>query len=245
MNKVRGFICRTVKKRAMHLTLLDPDPDKIKDIEKKLELLKKFGTDAILIGGSTNINQDFLDKLVLKIKKTSIPVILFPGGLNGVSKYADAVFFMTLMNSRDPYWITRVQAEASMNIKRIGIETIPMAYIIAEPGMKVGEVGKAELIKRGENKKAAQYALAAQYMGMSLVYLEAGSGAKRPVAPEMVREIKRNIDIPLIVGGGIRKPEQAEELVKAGADIIDTGNVTEENFGAIRDIIKVVKNHKK
>ncbi|MCX6819298.1 MAG: geranylgeranylglyceryl/heptaprenylglyceryl phosphate synthase [Candidatus Aenigmarchaeota archaeon] len=242
---VKDFICKTIRKRAMHVTLLDPDPKKMEGIDEKIKQLKQFGTDAFLVGGSTNVNQVFLDKLVLKIKNTSLPVILFPGGLSGISKYADAIFFMSLLNSKDPYWITGAQAQASVLVKKLGIEIIPMAYLIVEPGMRVGEVGKADLIKRDECIKAAQYALAAQHLGMSLVYLEAGSGAPEPVPTEMVKAIKKTIDIPLIVGGGIRKPVQAKALLEAGADIIDTGTITEENFTAIKSIIEIVKNYKK
>jgi phosphoglycerol geranylgeranyltransferase len=244
--KVRDFIYRTVKKRAMHVTLLDPDMNKLGNITEKIKMLEEFGTDAILIGGSTNINQKFLDGTILKIKSnSSLPVILFPGGLNGLSKNADAIFFMSLMNSRDPYWITKIQAEGALLIKELDIETIPMAYLIIEPGMKAGEVGKADLIKRSDTKSAVQYALAAQHLGMELVYLEAGSGADKPVPVDMIKEVRSSINIPIIVGGGIRTPEQAKETVEAGADIIDTGTITEENFESIRDIIKVVKRHKK
>ena len=244
--KLKDFIYETVKKRAMHITLLDPDINKIGDITEKIKMLEEFGTDAILIGGSTNIDQKLLDETILRIKEnSSLPVILFPGSLNGLSKNADALFFMSLMNSRDPYWITEIQAKGALLVKELGIETIPMAYIIVEPGMKAGEVGKADLIKRNETKRAVQYALAAQYLGMALVYLEAGSGADEPVPLEMIRDVKNNISIPLIVGGGIRTPEQALLAAEAGADIIDTGTITEENFERIRDIIRVVKNHRK
>ncbi|MFH0832446.1 MAG: geranylgeranylglyceryl/heptaprenylglyceryl phosphate synthase [Candidatus Aenigmatarchaeota archaeon] len=243
---IREYIYNTVKKRAMHFTLIDPDPRKLRNLKEKIRSLEAFGTDAILIGGSTNVNQSFLDSTIKTIKNTSrIPVMLFPGGLNGLSKYADALLFMSLMNSKDPYWITGVQAKGSLSVKEIDVETIPMAYLIVEPGMKVGEVGKADLIKRKDINRAVSYALAAQYLGMALVYLEAGSGANRPVPPEMIRAVKKNIDIPLIVGGGIRSAKQAKECVRAGADIINTGTITEENFSAIREIISVVKNHKK
>ncbi len=241
MGKVYDFISRTIRKRAMHVTLLDPDTKKLHGLKEKVEMLEEFGTDAILIGGSTNISQNFLDKSIQAIKKnSSLPVILFPGGLNGISRHADAIFFMSLLNSRDPYWITGAQASGAPLIKRIGIEPIPMAYVIIEPGMRVGEVGKADLISRNEAEKAAGYALAAQYMGMSLVYLEAGSGADMPVPAKMIKDVRKSIKIPIIVGGGIRSAKQAKECVKAGADIIDTGTITEENFESIESIIKAV-----
>ncbi len=243
--KIKDFIYETVSKRAMHFTLIDPDRNKLNNLEDKVKSLVEFGTDAVLIGGSTDIDQEFLDSTVLKIKQISkLPVILFPGGLNGLSGKADALFFMSLMNSKDPYWITRAQADGALLVKELGIETIPMAYLIIEPGMKAGEIGKADLIKRSDTKRAVQYSLAAQYLGMQIVYLEAGSGADKPVPAEMIRKVKDNVDIPIIVGGGIRTPEQAKEIVEAGADIINTGTITEENFDALKEIISTVKAHK-
>lgn len=244
MGKIREFIYRTVKKRAMHLPLLDPDPKKLVNLEWKIEKLKEFGADALLVGGSTGINRKLLDKLVLKIRKAGLPVILFPGNVSGVSKYANAILFMSLLNSKDPYWISGAQAGGALLVKKFGIEVIPMAYLIIEPGMKAGKVGKANLIKRNDIKKAVSYALAAQYLGMSLVYLEAGSGAGKHVPVKMVKEVKKAVDIPIIVGGGIRKPKQARELARY-ADLIVTGAITEENFSAIRDITKAVKSTRK
>lgn len=226
----------------MHVTLLDPDPQKMKNLDKKIRELERFGTDAILVGGSTNVNRQFLDKCVKRIKNnSSLPVILFPGGLNGISPYADAILFMSLLNSRNPYWITGAQSAGAMLVKEAGIEIIPAAYIIVEPGMKAGQVGEAEIIKRGDIKKAVGYSLAAEYLGMDLVYLEAGSGAKEPVPVEMVKAVRNNIEIPIIVGGGIRTAADALERAKAGADIIDTGTITEENFKAVGDIIRAVR----
>ncbi|MBP3385625.1 MAG: geranylgeranylglyceryl phosphate synthase family protein [Candidatus Methanomethylophilaceae archaeon] len=112
--------------------------------------------------------------------------------------------------------------------KKLGIEAISMGYIVVEPGMKVGKVGQADLIERDRIDKAVGYAMAAEMLGMSLVYLEAGSGADRPVPPEMISAVKASINVPLIVGGGIRTPEAAEAARKAGADIIVTGTFIEQ-----------------
>ena len=242
--KIENLIYKTVKKRAMHVTLLDPDPKKMQGIDKKIKQLKQFGTDIVFVGGSTNINQKFLDTLVLKIKKASLPVILFPGDVSGVSKYADAILFMSLLNSRDPYWISGAQAAGAPIVKKFKTETIPMAYLIIEPGMRAGKVGKADPIKRNQISRAVNYSLAAQYLGMSLIYLEAGSGAGKPIPVKLIKAEKKATDIPIIVGGGIRKPEQARAIAKY-ADIVVTGTITEENFSTIKAIIKAVKSQKK
>lgn len=227
-------------KGKKHFTLIDPAKKALG--KEQIQVLEKFGTDAIMLGGSTGISQSGLDRQILLIKKHSnIPAILFPGGINGLSRHADALFFMSLLNSRDPYWITGIQSQGAPVVKALGIESIPMAYIIIEPGMKAGEVGKAMPIKRDDAKLAAGYALAAQHMGFRLVYLEAGSGAGRPVPPKMISTVKRSIDIALIAGGGIRTPEQARSASRAGADIIVTGTIGEENFFMLEKIIAAVK----
>ncbi len=227
-------------RRKKHFTLIDPAKRAIDG--KKIELLERYGTDAIMLGGSTGVRQKDLDKVIFLIKKNSkLPTILFPGGLSGLSKHADALFFMSLLNSRDPFWIAGVQARGAHTVRKLGIESIPMAYIIIEPGMKAGRVGKAVPIKRDDSSMAAAYALAAQHMGFRVVYLEAGSGAHKPVPPEMIAAVKKAIYMPLIVGGGIRKPAQARAAMKAGADVVVTGTIGEENFSALEKIIKAVK----
>ena len=245
--KVKSYIEKRLRKGPLHFSLLDPDKSKIsaEKLGQISEYVRGYGTDAIMVGGSTNIDTKFLDDSINIIKKHSgLPVILFPGGLNGISRYADAIFFMSLMNSTDPFWIVRAQAKGAPIIKKLGIEPIPMAYLIVEPGMEVARVGKAEAIRYGEPEKAAEYALAAQYMGMSLVYLEAGSGAHKHVPEKMVRMVKNAIDIPLIVGGGIRSPESTKKLLMSGADIIVTGTAL-ENGSNMESIINAVKSFKR
>ncbi len=243
LHSILNWIYKEARHRTLHFTLIDPE--KIDNLEQKARKLEQMGSDAFLVGGSTNIKKGALNKIVKTLKKTSMPVILYPGDVNGVTKYADAILFMSLMNSRNPYWITGAQAKSSLSIKTSGLEPISMGYIVVEPGGAAGRVGKAELIKRTDWKKAVGYALAAQYMGMSLVYLEAGSGADRPIPTKMIKAVKKSISIPLIVGGGIRGAKAAKAAAKAGADIIVTGNVTEDNFAAMKEIIAAVKSVKR
>ena len=132
------------------------------------------------------------------------------------------------MNSRSLTMVMRAQVMGAPIIKSMGIEPISMGYIIVEPGMKVGEVGQADLVGHDDIPKAVAYALAAQMFGMSFVYLEAGSGAYEPVSPEMISAVKEAIDIPLIVGGGIRTPEAAQAAREAGADAVVTGTFIEQ-----------------
>ncbi|AMQ17667.1 geranylgeranylglyceryl/heptaprenylglyceryl phosphate synthase [Thermococcus peptonophilus] len=229
LGKVETYIHEKLEKEKLHFFLLDPDDVSPELAGELARISEEVGVDAIMVGGSTGAEGEVLDSVVRAIKESSnLPVILFPGSHGGISKYADAIFFMSLLNSRNPFFITGAQALGAFQVKRYGIEPIPMAYLIIEPGETVGWVGDAKPIPRHKPKIAAAYALAGQYLGMRLVYLEAGSGAPQPVPPEMIGLVKRVIDVPLIVGGGIRTGEQARAAVKAGADIIVTGTAIEK-----------------
>jgi phosphoglycerol geranylgeranyltransferase len=244
MTGVLNSINKKLKKKKLHMTLLDPDeqkPDAAAELAFEAETL---GTDAIMLGGSTGVTQEVLDSTVQKIKdRVKIPVILFPTTASAISTKADAIYFMSLLNSRNPRFLMGEQMRASAWVKKSGLEAISMGYIIVEPGMKAGQVGEADLVKRNDPKSAVGYSVAAELLGMSLVYLEAGSGAPEPVPKEMISEVKRALGIPLLVGGGIRTAEQAGAVLEAGADIIVTGTIVEEDGISIglRDIIKKVR----
>ncbi|MDP6459365.1 MAG: geranylgeranylglyceryl/heptaprenylglyceryl phosphate synthase [Candidatus Hydrothermarchaeota archaeon] len=243
--KVLEYLKGKSLKRPVHLTLLDPNKQQSKVARSKAMEALEGGTDGIMIGGSAGINQDNLDETARCIKGiTELPVILFPGDVTGITRYADALFFMSLLNSRNPYYITGAQAIGASFVKKAGIESIPMGYIVIEPGGAVGCIGDAKLIPRDCAEIAVSYALAAQNLGMKIVYLEAGSGVAEHVPPRMITGVKAALDIPLIVGGGIRTPEDALTVVKAGADIIVTGTLVEkvenvrEGISSITSVIK-------
>ncbi|MCE7698947.1 MAG: geranylgeranylglyceryl/heptaprenylglyceryl phosphate synthase, partial [Methanobacterium paludis] len=230
---VENYFRESLKDHKLHLTLLDPEeqsPDKAVSMAKEAVA---GGTDGIMLGGSTTESSE-LDATAKALKENvDVPVILFPGNITGVSRYADAIFFMSLLNSSNPYWITGAQALGAPTIKKMGIETIPMGYLVVEPGGTVGWVGDAKLIPRAKPDLAVAYSIAAEFMGMKLLYLEAGSGAGEPVPGEMISKVKKTTDIMVIVGGGIRSGEEAAQVAKAGADIIVTGTVV-ENCSNIR-----------
>jgi len=215
---------------AAHLTLIDPDTQSPAEAALMAKAATDGGTDAIMVGGSMGASGVLLHETVQQIKKkTDLPVILFPSSVAGLCENADAVFFMSLLNSRSTSYIVENQVLGAPLVMRYGLEAIPMAYIIVEPGGTVGFVGDARLISRKKPELAAAYALAARFMGMRMVYLEAGSGADKPVPSEMVARVKRALeDALLIVGGGIRNGAAAAELVEAGADLIVTGTAVEQ-----------------
>lgn len=241
---VKEYINERMKRGTLHMTLLDPAKQSPERAAEMADTAEGMGTDAIMVGGSTDVNQENLDATVLAIKKrVSIPVIYFPSGAHALSKHVDAMYFMSMLNSLSVNNVIGEQVKGAPIIKMLGIETISMGYIIIEPGMKVGEVGKANPIPRTEPKKAAAFALAAEFLGMELVYLEAGSGAPEPVPSEMIAAVKKSINVPLLVGGGIRDVKTAEQVRMAGADIVVTGTVVENsNLGNdLRDLIRAAK----
>lgn len=244
--KVEARLRRIIAREgAAHLTLIDPAKQAPKVAGEIASDSDAAGSDGIMVGGSTRAGGKLLDDTVIAIKDVvNLPVILFPASEAGISRYADAIFFMSMLNSRNPYFITGAQRLGAPLVKKFGLESIPMAYLLIEPGGEAGRVGKADLILRGKPELAAAYALAAQYLGMRFIYLEAGSGAEQPVPVEMVKSVRKVTLTTLIVGGGIKTPKAAMERVKAGAEIIVTGTLIErakDRATKIYEIVRAIK----
>ncbi len=227
-----GPVERRLRERVangpIHLTLIDPDrsgPERAAEVARQAVAL---GSDAIMLGGSTGISRERMDSVARAVKAAvPAPAIIFPEGPGSLSPAADAVFFMSLLNSRTLELVIRTHARSALAVKALGIEPIPMGYLVIAPGMRVGEVGQADVVPRTDMVSAQGYALAAEYLGMRWVYLEAGSGAPAPVPPEMVRSVRSILSVPLIVGGGIRSGAEARALIAAGAQALVTGTITE------------------
>jgi phosphoglycerol geranylgeranyltransferase len=186
------------------------------------------GTDILLIGGTTGVDAGKLGATLCAVRDASrLPLVIFPASSGSVSCHADAIFFMSLLNSRDVRYVVREAARASMELARSGIEVLPVGYIVFEPGMLVGRVGDVDLISRDDTRTAQEYAKAAELFGMSYCYLEGGSGVVEPVPAKIVTAVREAVDIPIILGGGISDSERARQAVRAGADIIVTGTMVE------------------
>jgi phosphoglycerol geranylgeranyltransferase len=229
LNGIENYINEELKKhKKICFALLDSEHiNNVSQVAKRVELL---GASAILVGGSSAIDQLDLDKLVSSIKNiNSIPIILFPGNVTGVSPNADAILFTSLLNSEDPYFISGAQALAALLVKKYKIEPLPTGYIIIGENTTAWFVGRAKGIPFEKNKIAVMYSLAAQYLGMRFVYLEAGSGAQKSISPQMVSSVRKYFDGLLIVGGGIKDSVVAKELTDAGADILVIGTLIEQD----------------
>ena len=238
-------ITKKLNSEKLHFTLIDPD--KQKNIEEVVRVADNSGTDAFMVGGSSSTVILKLDDTIRKIKEISKkPVILFPSSHAGISRYADAIFFMSLLNSRNTSYLIEEQVKGAPLVKAYNIEAIPMAYLIFESGNTCASqfVSDAKLLPNEKPEFAVAYSLAAQYLGMKLVYLEACSGAKIPVSNKVIAAIKKNVEIPVIVGGGLRSKEVVREKLSAGADIIVTGTINENDLEKMAEIIGEIKSFK-
>ncbi len=244
-----GYIINKINEDgALHFSLIDPDP--IRQSPFRAAKIAKYaedaGTDAILVGGSTAFDQAFIDKTIESIKnKVDVPVIIFPGGISNISPKADAILFMSLLNSTDPYFIIGQQALACFPIKMANLESISMAYLIIEPGSTAGWIGNAKLLPRNKPELTTAYAFAAEMFGFKLIYLESGSGSER-IPVKIIKMTSNYIKIPIIVGGGINNKEEARSYIENGADIVVMGTFLENNTlndkgTSLKEIIDEIK----
>jgi len=241
-NKVESFLKSELKKKnALLFVLIDSEVSHLEASSKLAKDVEKIGASAILIGGSSATDQIEMAQVVKGIKKgIKIPIILFPGNVTGVVPDADAILFSSLMNSENPYFITQAQALGAPNVLKFGLEPLPTAYLVIGEGTSAWFIGSARGIPFEKPKIAAAYALAAQFLGMRFVYLEAGSGAKTNVTPDMIQTVRRTFNGFLIVGGGIKDVKTAQSLVRAGADALVIGTFLEKG-GSIKKLQEIAK----
>jgi phosphoglycerol geranylgeranyltransferase len=226
-------LLNTKKKHgAGYFVLLDPDKQSLEQSIKFVQLAEVEGADAILVGGSLLFLSSF-DDFVNHIKQNiKIPVILFPGSAQQISRHADAILFISLLSGRNPETLIGQQVLAAPIIKMFNLEAISAAYLLIESGKTTSAefMSNTKPIPHDKVDIAVAHALAAEYLGMKMIYLEAGSGALYPVPDEMIKAVSKYTSLPIIVGGGITNPEVAQNKVKAGASFIVTGNVLEQNL---------------
>lgn len=232
------------RKGGLLFALIDPvDYKTPKDAISAGQQSAEGGADIVLIGGSMGVQGELLDSVTKEIKsKVSVPVVLFPGNISTVTKYADAVYFMSLLNSRNPYWISEAQMLAAHTVKRMGIEPLPVGYIVIAPGGTVGWVGDVKLVPRDRPQIAAGLALAAELSGFRFVLTDCGSNPKEGHMPlEMVSAVAKSISVPYIAAGGIRTPDEARSVIAAGAGAIQVGTALQSGGNLKERVQQMVK----
>ncbi len=222
------------------LLLLDPDKLSLRQSLELTEAAAECGVDALLVGSSFVLSGNWQESVKQIKTKTNLPVIIFPGSFAQITPHADAILFSSLISGRNPNYLIDEQMKGAPLVKRFGLEPIPTAYMLIESGSytSVQYISHTEPIPSTKHDIACAHALAAQYLGMKTVYLEAGSGAANPVPVEMVQAVSSYIDIPVIVGGGLRTPNDAAERIAAGASFIVMGNSLESDpdFSYLREL---------
>ena len=237
---VEKYIIERTKRGPICAALIDPEdfpPSRAVDTAAKAI---DAGASLILVGGSTLANQGRLDAVVRAVKghitsrkghlaSHHVPVVLFPGNITGVSRFADAILFSSLLNSTNPYFIIGAQALGAVEVYKSKIESIPMGYLVFGHASATAFIGQVNALPSSKPNLAVIYALAAQYLGMRTLYLEAGSGSGEPVPPGTVRAVREVYNGILIVGGGVVSAEVATNISRAGADIIVVGNLLQSS----------------
>ncbi len=236
---------------ALLFCLIDPIDYKSEDVAiEASKQLANGGADVMLIGGSTEVQGEILDNIVNGIKESvDVPVILFPSNISSVTKYADAIYFMSLLNARNPYWITQAQMLSAPTVKKFGLEPIPLGYIVVYPGGTVGWVSDANFIPREKPKLAASLAMAGEFLGNRFILTDTGSNPRLQnsghVPEEMIRAVKSAITVPYIVGGGISNADELKSVYASGADIVQIGTAFDQNpdktYQMVKSFAKVTK----
>ncbi len=229
---------RKKKQKKSFAVLIDPDKVNTKKIDELTQLFVDANVDYLLVGGSLVIS-DHLDEVVQRIKKNcTIPVILFPGTPSQVSKYADALLYLSLISGRNPELLIGQHVISAPFVKKSGLEIISTGYMVIDGGAPttVSYISNATPIPADKNEIAMCTAMAAEMLGMKLIYMDAGSGAKRAITEEMITVVAQQIEIPLVIGGGIKNPEKAYLNCKAGADLIVIGNAIEKDPSLIKEM---------
>ncbi len=225
-------------KEKMVALLIDPDNHDTESLENIVNIANLAGINFLLIGGSI-ITKSFNDKISIIKKKTALPVFLFPGNLLQLCNLADGILLLSLISGRNPELLIGNHVIAAPFLKNNGMEIIPTGYILIDTGncTSVEYMSNTRPIPSNKAEIAVATAMAGEMLGQKLIYLEGGSGAEQTISKHLISEVKKNISIPLIVGGGIRTSSQAQQIFKAGADIIVIGTVAEESPDMVFEIV--------
>jgi phosphoglycerol geranylgeranyltransferase len=238
----QDILTQTEQGRKQLAILVDPDKLLNKDVESLAVNAARSGVDYFFVGGSLLVNNE-LDQCIKTLKENSdIPVILFPGNTMQMSWKADAILFLSLISGRNAEMLIGLHVIAAPYLKLSPLEVISCGYMLIESGKTTAVQYMSNTMPIPSDKMdiAICTAMAGEMLGLKLIYLEAGSGAQHSVPISMIEQVKQNISIPLIAGGGLRTPSQASEIALAGADIVVIGTAFEKNSGLISEMADAV-----
>ncbi len=222
--------------------LIDPDKVNNQSMEQLIDLAVSAKVDYFLVGGSLVIS-NYLDECLQLIRKNcEIPTVLFPGSPSQISKYADALLYLSLISGRNPELLIGQHVVSAPVVKQSGLEIMPTGYMVVDGGAPttVSYISNASPLPADKNEIAVCTAMAGEMLGMKLIYMDAGSGAKRAISESMIEKVAQAISVPLIIGGGIIEPEKAYRNCKAGADVIVVGNAIEKDASLIKEMAEAV-----
>jgi putative glycerol-1-phosphate prenyltransferase len=242
MNVYPSLVDRKRSGQKSFVVLIDPDKVTSSSLSSLLDMANGAGVDYFFVGGSLVIS-DHLDACILQIKKEShIPVILFPGSPSQVSQHADALLYLSLISGRNPELLIGQHVISAPFVKKSGLEIISTGYMVIDGGAPttVSYISGAAPIPADKAEIALCTAMAGEMLGKKLIYMDAGSGAKKPITEEMIALVAKNIEVPLVIGGGIRDAEKAYLNCKAGADVIVVGNAIEKEPSLLEEIAAAV-----
>lgn len=228
------------KQQKLLAVLIDPDKVILEHLPLFFKKLHQSIATHIFVGGSTDEHKK-TETVVTKIKElTQLPVILFPGSFEQITEKADALLFLTLLSGRNPEFLINQHIKAAPLLKKTSLEIIPTGYILIDGGVEtsVQKVSNTTPIPQNELPLIVNTALAGELSGKKLIYLEAGSGSTKAVSQKIINSVKKAINIPLIVGGGIRSKQQLETAYNAGADLVVIGTAFEENEAFFNELKK-------
>ncbi len=232
MNSIyKNITASKAKDEKLLAVLIDPDKMNLNDASRFISKVNQSIATHIFVGGS-EVDEGLTDSLVIEVKKhTNLPVVLFPGDVIQITDKADGILFLSLISGRNPDYLIGKQVEAVSKLAKTNLEIIPTGYLLIENGKEtaVQRVSKTKPIQRKDLQTIKDTAKAGELLGLKLIYLEAGSGATHAIEPHIISEVKQQLNIPLIVGGGIRTKTEIEAAYKSGADIVVIGTAFEDN----------------
>jgi putative glycerol-1-phosphate prenyltransferase len=221
--------------------LIDPAKESLETARNKAIEAESAGVDYLFVGGSLTGNET--EVIVVSLKSScNLPVVLFPGNILQITDKADSLLLLSLISGRNPEMLIGRHVTAAPLLRKTSLEIVPVGYMLIDGGKQssVEYISGSRPIPADKADIASATALAGEMLGLKMIYLEAGSGALNPVSPKLIAEVRKHVNIPIIVGGGIRQPEQAKAAYQAGADLVIVGNVFEKENPGIKAFVQAL-----